>query len=223
MPSLPLPLREGGGGRGSRITRSPLPPTPSRKGRGRLSPHRDHQIRRRGARAGAPHALGLDRVRRFPQPGGIHQRHRHAAQHHARLQRIARGAGRCRDDRHVALGQRIHQRRLADVRRAGDREHQPLAQPLAAPVIVRDARHLAPQRRQLGKHLRLDLGRQVLVREVDQRLLLRQQQRAAGPPSRDTACPARHRAGAAPGAAAPRSPRRPDRAPPRPRSGPSGR
>ena len=37
-------------------------------------------------------------------------------------------------------------------------------------------RHLALQRRQLAEHLGLDLGRQVLVREIDQRLLLRQQQ-----------------------------------------------
>ena len=34
--TTPLPLREGVGGRGPWIARSPLPPTPSRKGRGRL-------------------------------------------------------------------------------------------------------------------------------------------------------------------------------------------
>ena len=36
--------------------------------------------------------------------------------------------------------------------------------------------HLAPQRHQLAQHLRLHLGGQFLVREVDQRLLLGQQQ-----------------------------------------------
>jgi len=43
------------------------------------------------------------------------------------LDRIARGAGVRRDDRHLAPRQRIHQRRFADIRGTGDRHHQPVA------------------------------------------------------------------------------------------------
>ena len=162
-PVLPLPLREWAGGRGSVMLDRPC------------FQHLDHQIGRRGAGAGAPDAFGLDRICRVAQAGGVHQRDRHAAQHHPRLQRVARRARDRRDDRHIPFGERVHQRRLADVRAAGDGEHQTFAQPLATTAIVQVPHHLAAQRRELGQHLRLGLGRQVLVREVDQCLLLRQQ------------------------------------------------
>ena len=54
-------------------------------------------------------------------------------------------------------------------------EHQALAQPFAAPSVVQVGRHFASQGCQFTQHLRLDLRRKVLVREVDQCLLLCQQ------------------------------------------------
>ncbi len=137
--------------------------------------HHDHQIRRGGARAGATDTLRLDRIRRLAQPGGVDQRHGHAAQHHARFQCISGGSGRLRHDRHVSLGQRVHQTGFADIRWAGDREHQALAQPLSAPSVVQMLGNPLRQRRKPGERQRLGFQRQVLAGEVDQRLLLGQQ------------------------------------------------
>ena len=64
---------------------------------------------------------------------------------------------------------------LPSVRRPGNGEHQALAKTLAAPVIVEMRRDLRPQRREIGTQLVRRLGRQVLVREIDERFLRRQQ------------------------------------------------
>jgi hypothetical protein len=125
----------GGGWNGSTYS-------PSLKGRGRSCVtvgrllHHDHQIRGRRTRAGATDTLRLDRIGRLAQPSGVDQRHGDPAQHHARFQGIPGGSGRLRHDRHISLGQRVHQTGLADIRGAGDREHEALAQPLPAPSVV---------------------------------------------------------------------------------------
>ena len=166
--TLPLPLREGAGGRGSI--------------RGRILNY-DHCISRRRMGSRAPNAFRFYFVRRVTQPRRVHQRDRHTTQHHARLQRITRGARRGGDNRHIALSQRIDQRRLADIRRPRDSEHQPLAQPLATAVIVQMCRHLGLQRGQFRSNLCLDLGRQVLIWKINQRLLFRQQHKQPVRPS----------------------------------------
>ena len=150
--------------------------------------HDDQQIGRCRPRPRASDALGLDRIAGLAQPGGVEQRHRHAAQHHARLQHVARGSRRGRHDRHVAPGQRIDQRRFADIRRPGDREHQAVAQPLAAAVVVQMGRDLASQRADLRQHRCFHGIREILIGKIDQRLLLRQQpQQPVGPAAIDAA------------------------------------
>ena len=94
------------------------------------------------------------------------------------LDDVARGAGLLRHDRHVALGERVQQARLAGIGRTGDHDPQPVAQPLAAPLgeMARDRR---AQSRDDGVGLEADIGDHVaLVGEIesglDQRLRAQQ-------------------------------------------------
>ena len=72
----------------------------------------------------------------------------HAAEVEMHLDHIARGARLLRDDRHVALGERIQQRRLAGVGRSGDDDAEAVAQALAAMVgkMARDRGEQAARR-----------------------------------------------------------------------------
>ena len=73
-----------------------------------------------------------------------------------------------RDDRDLAPRQRIHQRRLADVRRTRDRDHQPLAQPFTSPLCRKDFFDLAEQRFDFCNRRRDQFGRHVtFVGEID--------------------------------------------------------
>ena len=195
------------------------------------SPHRAPRRRRRPASSRSA-SSARRRARRTPsasissaglaQPGGVGQRHRHAGQVQPRLHDVARGAGPGRDDRRLPPGQRVQQRRLAGIRRAEDGDQQPLPQPLAAAAIGQMRRDLGPQRRAPPRATASSRpARQVLLLELDEGFLPRQQPRSAAPPSRHTAWPARPRPGAAPGGAGPRSRRRSGRRCPRPRSGPA--
>ena len=109
---------------------APSPEFPS--GSGITQP--EHQVRFRGAGPGPAHPLLLDGIVGLANAGGIDHRHRIAIEIELHLDDVARGAGMRRDDRDLAPRQLIHQRRFADIRRSGDRDHQPIAQALAPPL-----------------------------------------------------------------------------------------
>ena len=79
--ALPLPLREGVGGRGPWTTKRPRPPTPSRKGRGSLSSSADADLPRPPPGAGGDHHLrdhAGDLRHPSPAAGGFRHRLRRA-------------------------------------------------------------------------------------------------------------------------------------------------
>jgi hypothetical protein len=83
-----------------------------------------------GARAA--HAFAFDQVARLAQAGRVDQGQYDAVDVDAFAQQVARRAGNRRDDRAIALRQRIEQTRLAGVRPADDDDMQAVAQHDAA-------------------------------------------------------------------------------------------
>ena len=71
-------------------------------------------------------------------PGGVDHRHRIAVEIELHLDDVARGAGMRRDDRHLAPRQLIHQRRLADIRRTRNRDHEAIAQTFTSALCRKD-------------------------------------------------------------------------------------
>ena len=79
-------------------------------------------------------------------PGGVDHRHRIAVEIELHLDDVARGAGVRRHDRDLAARELIHQRRLADIRRPGDRDDETIAKPLTPPLPRQDFLDLGQQR-----------------------------------------------------------------------------
>ena len=172
----------------------------------------------------APDALLLDRVAGVANPGGIDQDDRITAEIDRDLDGVARRAREGRGDGDVASGDRVHQGRLADIRRPGDHHDEPCPQPLRglrarqSPI---DAIHGA-RGRPRGSHPPSRTRRPP-----------RRKSRVAPRPSpsrpeaalewRRTPVAARRPRSAAPADAEPRSPPRRDRQDPRPRRDPSCR
>ena len=134
----------------------------------------NHQVRVLGSGPRAPDAFRFDRIGRLAQAGGVDQCHRHAAQHDACLQRVACGPREVGDNRNITFRQSIDKRRLADIRRPADGEEQTLSQLLATPGIIQVGSDFATDSRHRRHKFSLDLGRQILVGEIDQRLLVRE-------------------------------------------------
>src|SRR3981081_3245337 len=112
----------------------------------------------------------LHRIVGLANPGGVDHRHRIPLEIELHFDDVPRRAGVRRDDRDLAPRQLIHQRRLADVRWPGDRDHQPLAQPLTSPLRRKHFPDFAEQRFDLGKRRRDQLSRHVIfVGEIDSR------------------------------------------------------
>ena len=115
-----------------------------------LAPRRirqpQHEIGFRRAGPGAPHALLLDRIVGLANAGGVDHRHRIAVEIELHLDDVPRGAGMRRHDRDLAPRQLIDQRRLADIRRTGDRDHQPVAQPFTLSLRRKHFLDFAEQR-----------------------------------------------------------------------------
>ena len=104
----------------------------------------EHEVGLRRPRPGAAHALLLDRIVGVADAGGVEHHHRIAVEIELHLDDVARGAGMRRDDRGLAPREVIQQRRLAGIRRTGDRDHQPFAQPFTPPLRRKDFFDLAP-------------------------------------------------------------------------------
>src|SRR5205823_3821476 len=99
---------------------------------------------------------------------GVDDRYRVIIEIELHLNDVARGAGMWRDDRDLAPRQLVHQRRLAHIRWTRDRDHQPLAQPLALSVPGKDLLDFAQQRSGFCERWRDQLGGHIaLVREID--------------------------------------------------------
>ena len=95
----------------------------------------EHQIGAGRPLARALHTLLLHRIVRRPDAGGVEQRQRPAGKIEMHLDDVACGARPGRDDRRLAPGDPVEQRRLAGVGRTGDGHHQPVTQPLAAAAV----------------------------------------------------------------------------------------
>ncbi len=139
---------------------------------------RDLQVRRRRSAPARWHRPATARDRRprpAPVPGGSPrprpcprasrrpavsvEDHRHAAEIEMHLDDVARGARLLRHDRHVALGQRIQQARLAGIGRTGDDDAEAVAQALAAAGRRDGARSTSRKHVDDGAGLDADIGR----------------------------------------------------------------
>ena len=87
--------------------------------------HPQHQVGIRGARPRPAYTFLFYGIFGFANSRGVNHRHWITVDIELDLDNVARGAGVRRDDRHLPPRQRIHQRRLAHIRRACDRNHQP--------------------------------------------------------------------------------------------------
>ena len=127
-----------------------------------------HEVRIRRPRPGATDTLLLDRIIRLPNARGVDHRHRIAVEIELHLDDIARGAGVRRHDRDLTARELIHQRRLADIRRSGDRDDETIAKPLAPPLPRQDFLDLGQQRFDLRQRRRDQFRRHVaLVRKIN--------------------------------------------------------
>ena len=83
--------------------------------------HEEHEVgflhRRLGRLA---HAVGERFRRRLLKPRGVEQAETHVARIDLRLAPVARDAGQIVDERQPLAGQPVEERRLADIRPAGD-------------------------------------------------------------------------------------------------------
>ena len=105
-----------------------------------------HEVRIRRPRPGTTHALLLHRIVGLPNAGGVDHRHRIAVEIELHLDDVARGAGMRRHDRDLTARELIHQRRLADIRRPGDRDDEAIAKPFAPPLPRQHFLDLGQQR-----------------------------------------------------------------------------
>ncbi len=121
----------------------------------------------RGAAPGAAQTFLLDRVGAVAQPRGVGEHHRVAGKVDRDLDDVARRAGDRRGDRGLAPRDAVQQTRLAGVGRADDRDHDAVAQPLAAPAVGEVTRDFAGERADLAQDALLDCHRQVFIGEVD--------------------------------------------------------
>ena len=87
-----------------------------------------HEIGVVGALQRAPNPLGFDGVAAVADAGGVDEHDRIAAEVEGDLDRIPRRAGSGRHDRRILAGQRVHQRRLSGIGRAGEHDGEPLAE-----------------------------------------------------------------------------------------------
>ena len=127
-----------------------------------------HEVGIRRTRPGTTDALLLDRIVGLANAGGVDHRHRIAVEIELHLDDVARGAGMRRHDRDLAARQLIHQRRLADIRRSGDRDHEAVAKPFAPPLPRKDFLDLGQQRFDLRQRRRDQFRRHVaLVRKIN--------------------------------------------------------
>ena len=135
-----------------------------------------HDIGPAGMMSCAAHPFGFHRIDGLAQPCGIDQRDRNTAKHHAYLERIAGGAGNGGTRwRPPARARRLSRLDLPTLGAPTIAKTSPLrsrspASPLARCVCISIRRPTTP-----FISASLDLLRQILVREIDQRLLLRQQ------------------------------------------------
>ena len=170
----------------------------------------------RGAGAGAAHPFLLDRVGAVAQPGGVGENHRIAGEIDRHLDDVARRAGDRRGDRGLPPCDAVEQARLAGIGRTDDRHRDAVAQPLAAAAIGEMAADLAGESAGLRQATPLRSRRQVFLGKIDRRFEMSETRSQPRATNRDRCRPIRLRAGARPGAAAPRSRPRRDRRPPRP-------
>ena len=127
-----------------------------------------HEVRIRRARPGTTDALLLDRIVGLANPGSVDHRHRIAVEIELHLDDVARGAGMRRHDRDFTPRELIHQRRLADIRRPGDRDDETIAKPLTSPLPRKHFLDLGQQRFDLRQRRRDQFRRHVaLVRKID--------------------------------------------------------
>ena len=124
----------------------------------------------RRTRPGAAYALLLHRIVGVANARGIDHRHRIAVEIELHLDHIARGASMRRHDRHLAPRQCIHQRRLADIRRAGNRNNEPFAQTFTSRRCRKGFLNLVAQRRNLRQRRRHQFFRHIaFVGKIDPR------------------------------------------------------
>ena len=105
-----------------------------------------HEVGVLGSRSRPAHAFLLDRIVGLANAGGVDHRDGIAVEIELHLDHVARRAGMRRDDRDLAARELIDQRRLADIRRARDRDHQAVAQTFSLSLCRKDFFDLAVQR-----------------------------------------------------------------------------
>ncbi len=104
-------------------------------------------------------------------PGGVEQGYRITVEIEMHLNNVASGAGMRRHNRRLPPGNPVEQRRLARIRRAGDSDHEAVAQALALRRTRKGFRDFTFQRGDPGQRRRDQfLGYIALVGEIDPRL-----------------------------------------------------
>ena len=126
------------------------------------------EVRIRCPSPGTTHTFLLDRIVRLTNACGVDHRHGITVEIELNLDDVARGASMRRHDRDLAPRQLIHQRRLADIRRTGNRNHQAVAQPFALPLRRKHFFDFLKQRSDLRKCRRHQFqGHIALVGKID--------------------------------------------------------
>ena len=127
-----------------------------------------HEIGFRRAGARTAHALLLHGIVGLANAGGVDDRHRIAVEIELHLDDVARGAGMRRYDRDLAPRQLIHQGRLADIRRTGNRNHEAVAQAFTLALCRKDFFDFAQERFDLRQRRRDQFrGHIALVGKID--------------------------------------------------------
>ena len=127
-----------------------------------------HQIGFRRARHSPPHTFQLHRIIGLTYARGVDDRYRVIIEIELHLNDVARRAGMWRYDCDLTARELIHQRGLADIWRAGDRDDETIAKPLAPPLPRQNFLDLGQQHFDLCQGRRDQFRRHVaLVRKID--------------------------------------------------------
>ena len=122
-------------------------------------------------------------IGRLPQTRRIDQHEGKAADIEMDLDRIARRAGNGRDDRRLALGERIEQRRFAGIGRPGDHDGHTFADDLAGSPLRKRRYEICPHRSQQARERPARERRHIrLVGEIDLGLQKRRRFEKRRPP-----------------------------------------
>ena len=169
----------------------------------------EHEVRRLGPRPARARRPPARPVLAVAQARRIDERDRQAAEIAADLDRVPRRAGDRGDDGDIAARERVEQRRLAGIRRAGENDRQALPQALAARLGEHGCDRGRKDREAARGPVLERLGNVALVGEIqggfEQREELRclSRQRSTWRPSCPSSCagpdgaapPSRHRSG----------------------------